>query len=161
MKRSSGPLAALSATLAAAAFFSSCKKEAPPIAYEAVPVERRDIVVSAQASGAIQPDTTVEVKSKASGEILELGAEIGDAVKAGQMLVRIDPRTPRNLVDQSQAELNAAIQREQTAKTQLERGDKLRENAWNISKTAEVIGTPRSNLYKKLEQYAITQESDG
>jgi two-component system, NtrC family, nitrogen regulation response regulator NtrX len=39
--------------------------------------------------------------------------------------------------------------------------DKLRENAWNISKTAEVIGTPRSNLYKKLEQYAITQENDG
>jgi len=39
--------------------------------------------------------------------------------------------------------------------------EKLRENGWNISKTAEVIGTPRSNLYKKLEQYAITQESDG
>jgi two-component system nitrogen regulation response regulator NtrX len=39
--------------------------------------------------------------------------------------------------------------------------EKLRENAWNISKTAEVIGTPRSNLYKKLEQYAITQEGDG
>jgi two-component system nitrogen regulation response regulator NtrX len=39
--------------------------------------------------------------------------------------------------------------------------EKLRENAWNISKTAEVIGTPRSNLYKKLEQYAITQETDG
>ena len=33
--------------------------------------------------------------------------------------------------------------------------DKLRENNWNISKTAEVIGTPRSNLYKKLEQYSI------
>ena len=39
--------------------------------------------------------------------------------------------------------------------------EKLRENAWNISKTAEVIGTPRSNLYKKLEQYAIKQENDG
>src|SRR3982750_89079 len=39
--------------------------------------------------------------------------------------------------------------------------EKLRENAWNISKTAEVIGTPRSNLYKKLEQYAITEEADG
>jgi two-component system, NtrC family, nitrogen regulation response regulator NtrX len=38
---------------------------------------------------------------------------------------------------------------------------KLRENQWNISKTAEVIDTPRSNLYKKLEQYAISQESDG
>ena len=32
--------------------------------------------------------------------------------------------------------------------------DKLREFGWNISKTAEVIDTPRSNLYKKLEQYA-------
>ncbi|MEO6212852.1 MAG: sigma-54 dependent transcriptional regulator [Vicinamibacterales bacterium] len=39
--------------------------------------------------------------------------------------------------------------------------DKLREHNWNISKTAEVIGTPRSNLYKKLEQYAISQENDG
>ena len=39
--------------------------------------------------------------------------------------------------------------------------EKLRENSWNISKTAEVIGTPRSNLYKKLEQYAIQQETDG
>jgi two-component system, NtrC family, nitrogen regulation response regulator NtrX len=38
---------------------------------------------------------------------------------------------------------------------------KLRENAWNISKTAEVIDTPRSNLYKKLEQYQISQETDG
>ena len=39
--------------------------------------------------------------------------------------------------------------------------NKLRENSWNISKTAEVIDTPRSNLYKKLEQYQISQESDG
>lgn len=39
--------------------------------------------------------------------------------------------------------------------------EKLRENAWNISKTAEIIGTPRSNLYKKLEQYGITEETDG
>jgi len=39
--------------------------------------------------------------------------------------------------------------------------EKLRENNWNISKTAEVIGTPRSNLYKKLEQYGIAQENDG
>jgi transcriptional regulator of acetoin/glycerol metabolism len=38
---------------------------------------------------------------------------------------------------------------------------KLRENGWNISRTAEVIGTPRSNLYKKLEFYKIAQETDG
>jgi two-component system nitrogen regulation response regulator NtrX len=38
---------------------------------------------------------------------------------------------------------------------------KLRDNGWNISRTAELIETPRSNLYKKLEQYGITQEVDG
>jgi two-component system, NtrC family, nitrogen regulation response regulator NtrX len=39
--------------------------------------------------------------------------------------------------------------------------EKLRENNWNISKTAEALDTPRSNLYKKLEQYGIKQEVDG
>ena len=38
---------------------------------------------------------------------------------------------------------------------------KLRDHDWNISKTAEVIDTPRSNLYKKLEHYGIKQELDG
>ncbi|MBN2371983.1 MAG: sigma-54-dependent Fis family transcriptional regulator [Vicinamibacteria bacterium] len=38
---------------------------------------------------------------------------------------------------------------------------KLKETRWNISATAAVIGTPRSNLYKKLDQYGITQEKDG
>ena len=37
---------------------------------------------------------------------------------------------------------------------------KLRDHAWNISATAQAIGTPRSNLYKKLEAYGITQEKD-
>ena len=39
--------------------------------------------------------------------------------------------------------------------------DKLREYGWNISRTAEMLDTPRSNLYKKLEQHQISQEKDG
>jgi two-component system nitrogen regulation response regulator NtrX len=35
---------------------------------------------------------------------------------------------------------------------------KLRENGWNISRTAEVIQTPRSNLYKKIEHHRITRD---
>ena len=38
---------------------------------------------------------------------------------------------------------------------------KLKEYRWNVSRTAKAIDTPRSNLYKKLEQYGITQEKDG
>ncbi|MGZ5493638.1 MAG: sigma-54 interaction domain-containing protein, partial [Thermoanaerobaculia bacterium] len=36
---------------------------------------------------------------------------------------------------------------------------KLREFGWNVSKTAEAIDTPRSNLYKKIEQYDIKRET--
>ncbi len=38
---------------------------------------------------------------------------------------------------------------------------KLREFGWNVSKTAEEIDTPRSNLYKKIEQYNIKRETGG
>jgi len=37
---------------------------------------------------------------------------------------------------------------------------KLRENGRNISRTAEVISTPRSNLYKKIEHHKISREKD-
>jgi two-component system nitrogen regulation response regulator NtrX len=35
---------------------------------------------------------------------------------------------------------------------------KLEENGWNVTQTAQAIDTPRSNLYKKLEQYNIRRE---
>ena len=35
---------------------------------------------------------------------------------------------------------------------------KLREFRWNVSRVAKAIDTPRSNLYKKLEQYGITRD---
>jgi two-component system nitrogen regulation response regulator NtrX len=38
---------------------------------------------------------------------------------------------------------------------------KLRGNSWNVLQTAKAIDTPRSNLYKKIEQYRISQEKDG
>jgi two-component system nitrogen regulation response regulator NtrX len=35
---------------------------------------------------------------------------------------------------------------------------KLREQNWNVTKTAQMIDTPRSNLYKKMEQYEIRRD---
>ena len=104
---------------------AACKEEAPPVVYQAVPVERRDIVVSARASGTIQPDTVVEVKSKASGEILELKVETGQLVKRGALMVRVDPRNPRNLAAQAQADLEVAEARLTNATSQKRRADEL------------------------------------
>jgi two-component system nitrogen regulation response regulator NtrX len=35
---------------------------------------------------------------------------------------------------------------------------KLKENRWNIARTAKAIDTPRSNLYKKLDQFGISRD---
>jgi HlyD family secretion protein len=115
----------LTMTVGLLGILTACKKEAPPPAYQAVPVERRDIVVSAQASGSIQPDTTVEVKSKASGEILQLSAETGQVVQRGAPLVRIDPRNARNALAQAQADLDVAKAKLANSTSQKKRADEL------------------------------------
>src|SRR5207245_5440952 len=59
-------------TVALAGALAACKKVEPAPLYEKIAVQRRDIVVSASAAGSIQPILTVDVKSKASGEIIEM-----------------------------------------------------------------------------------------
>ena len=102
-----------------------CKEKPKPVVYQAVPVERRNIVVSARATGTILPDTVVEVKSKASGEILEMKVETGQNVERGTLLVRIDRRTPRNRLNQAEADLVVAKARLENAEAQRARADEL------------------------------------
>ena len=122
------PAVALTAIMVAACG----QRGASPAAqqYDTATVERRALVLTVEAAGVIEPVRTVEIKSKASGEILELGADTGDTVKRGALLARIDPRTPRNRLDQAAAQLNAAQARSTNAQSQLDRGKKLLGNAW-------------------------------
>ena len=95
--------------------------------YESVAVERRTIVVSVEAAGTIEPVSTVELKSKASGEILDVTAETGDEIAHGALLVKVDPRTARNRLSQSEADLTAARARLSIARAQQERAKTLLE----------------------------------
>ena len=115
------PLASFAVLLLAA----GCKQKPKSVVYQAVPVEKRSIIVSARASGTIQPDTVVEVKSKASGEILDMKVETGQTVERGTLLVLVDQRTPRNTLDQAQADLVVARARLDNAKSQRQRADEL------------------------------------
>jgi len=124
-RRSLSSLGMKCVSLLAFTLLAACKEEIPPPAYQAIAVERRDIVVSARASGTIQPDTVVEVKSKASGEILDLRVETGQLVKRGALMVLVDPRNPRNLLAQAQADLEVAEARQTNATSQKRRADEL------------------------------------
>jgi len=104
---------------------AACKEKPKAVVYQAVPAEWRTIIVSARASGTIQPDTVVEVKSKASGEILEMRVETGQTVPRGTLLVRVDQRTPRNRVNQAEADLDVAKARLENSEAQRKRADEL------------------------------------
>src|SRR5687768_9528395 len=90
------------------AAFAGCEQAAEvvaPAVYDAAEVETRSIQVTVDAAGVVEPESTVEVKSKASGEVLTVHAETGDVVEAGHLLVEIDKRTPRNRLSETQAAL--------------------------------------------------------
>ena len=106
--------------------FGGCaeKQEVGPV-YDTAGVERRTLEVAVSSAGIVEPLATVEVKSKASGEVLEVLVEIGDLVEEGSLMVRIDPRIVRNRLAQAEASLKAAIARRDIAVTQEARVEKL------------------------------------
>lgn len=109
---------------------AGCRPEPSDVVplYDSEPVVVRDIQVSVEASGVIEPIRTVEVKSKASGEILSVHADTGDVVEVGDLLVEVDKRTPRNQLAEAEASLKAAKARRQIAETSMRRAQRLFES---------------------------------
>jgi HlyD family secretion protein len=106
--------------------FAACsEQEDGEIVYDTAGVERRTLEVAVSSAGIVEPIATVEVKSKASGEVLDMLIETGDIVEQGSLMVRIDPRIVRNRLAQSDAELKAAKSRREIAQTQKERAESL------------------------------------
>ena len=92
----------------------------------------QQLELTVEASGTVEAISSIEIKSKASGQILFLGAEIGDYVDEGVVLARIDQRTPTNTLAQANADLEVSKVRLSNAKNQFERSKKLHDEG-NIS----------------------------
>ena len=112
--------------LAALLLIAGCgdkKDKAPAISTQAV--QRRDIVIDASATGVVEPINVVEVKSKASGQIVKMPVETGTLVKPGDLLVQIETRDVQNQYDQAAAALAAARSRLEVAEAAKRRADEL------------------------------------
>ena len=95
------------------------------ISIQSTPAELRGMRITAEASGQLEPVLKVEVKSKASGEILELFVDSGDEVELGDTLAKVDPRDVENAWDQAVADHDVAQVRMTLAKEQLDRSKGL------------------------------------
>ncbi|HEY7727345.1 MAG TPA: efflux RND transporter periplasmic adaptor subunit [Candidatus Eisenbacteria bacterium] len=119
------PIVAVVAVLAARAYLHRAKPEA---AVQVEPVERRTIVVTVEATGTVEPVHTVEVKSKASGQIVRMPVEVGSVVRTGDLLAQIDTLNVQNQYDQALAALQAAMAQVDVATAQKRRADELFES---------------------------------
>ncbi len=97
--------------------------EAP--ALQASPVLRQNMRITAEATGSVEPVRSVEVKSKASGEVLRLYVDIGDYVEPGTLLAEIDPRDVDNAYEQAVADLGVAEAKMEISRAQLDRSEQL------------------------------------
>jgi len=76
--------------------------------YKEFTVERGTFQVTVSASGVVKPIDRIEIKSKASGEIVDLPVEQGDEVLKGALIARLDQKDERAAVAQAQADLDIA-----------------------------------------------------
>ena len=91
-----------------------------------VVAEVRDITVSVSATGILQAVKIVEIKSKASGEILEMPVEMGDYLQAGDLIAQIDTRILDQELKQVEADYESAEIRRQISRRQFGRAESLR-----------------------------------
>ena len=126
MKTTRAGAVVLLAGLALSACKGSEAEVATTTAPEVATIARANLDIRAEASGLIEPLRFVEVKSKASGEVMRVHVESGDNVTRGQLLVEIDPRDVQNAYDQAAADLEVAKARLQTAEAQRKRTQELR-----------------------------------
>ncbi len=79
-----------------------------PFGGQIVRVERGPVELTVSADGTLKPLTTVVVKSYAGGRVDVLAVDVGDRVRAGDLIAKIDPTDSLTTYEQAAADLDAA-----------------------------------------------------
>jgi HlyD family secretion protein len=101
-----GGLVALA--VASTAWWFWPKEGAAETRYATAPLERGALNQSVSANGTLNPVVLVSVGSQVSGIVKRLHADFNDRVKAGQVLLELDPTLSRAQLQQSEANLASA-----------------------------------------------------
>lgn len=79
--------------------------EEPPAT---VKIERGPIRLSISSTGKVVSNLDVEIKCKASGEIIKLPFEVSESVRKGDLLLELDPADEQRRVDQAEVALSSS-----------------------------------------------------
>jgi len=119
-------LAFTAALLLAACGRSEAPREpAPAPSLKTAPVEARDVELSYSAEAVIEAVRQSTVSAQVAGRIVELRFDVGDYVKKGAVIVRIDERAAAQAVEASEAQVRQAEAELRNARAQYERSKQL------------------------------------
>jgi multidrug efflux pump subunit AcrA (membrane-fusion protein) len=77
------------------------------------------LTVKISATGVVEPNFKVEVKSKASGEVLKFSYEEGDRMEKGTLLLQLDKSDEQRNVAKARAEKSSIVAKLKKAQTAL------------------------------------------
>ena len=85
-------------------------------------------------NGRVAARQAVKIRSSVTAQAIEVAAEVGAKVSAGDLLVQLNTSQPRAQVDQAQAALDAGVVQQQQAQANAERARALGENATRVAR---------------------------
>ncbi len=121
-------------------------------------VRRGDITISVDATGTIEPLVIVEVRSKASGAIINLLVDEGDALEEGDLIAEIEKQYTQADVEQEQANLKSAVARLEQAQENIELQKKQSEI--QIKQAEDSVKDAETRLAKLKEDIELEKEAN-
>jgi len=121
---------ALSWMLAACGRDTAANNTPAPRIVRTATVEKRKITTPLTFSGRIEAEDEVNVAFRISGRLLKNDTKIGDQVKAGQVLARLESQNELNALRQAQASLAAAQAQLTQARNHFDRQETLLAQGW-------------------------------
>ncbi len=151
------PAVLLAAAIGALWWWRRPDPSGPRVEARQVKVERGDIRLVVSATGEVKPSRQVELKCKASGQVLKFRKVEGDPVEAGEVLAELDPRTEQRNVEREEAGLASAEAR--LALVRLEATKALAQGRSQVSGAAAEEKTRREDLERieKLDRNVVTE----
>jgi len=107
----------------AVAMFIALRKKEPAISVQTEKVLRHTITETVIANGKIYPVLQVHISAEVSGEIIELPVKEGEFVHKGDLLLRINPKTPLAMLNQTKASYESSRALITTSTASLEKAE--------------------------------------
>ncbi len=127
-----------------------------------VVAEKRVAVTPITLTGRIESDDEVSLAFRISGRIIERGVNLGDTVKTGQLVARLEPQNELNSLRAAQANLIAASGQLTQARNHFERQDTLLKQGWttrvNHDDAVQALQTSQSRVDAAEAQLKLAQD---